>query len=241
VLKLIQLRFFLNNASIALKCKMYKIYLITGILFIISSCDQPSSVNKEIPKENSSPEFKSLTVEEALSDDLFAWKEHWSDYIDDFSINKFIKGEESELQDLSSDLIPELIPGQVFQEKIIISPDGSRYLDLYSYKLIISHKEGKFIGAINPDTEAVVIDPHKETRNRVLFMGPAGGIEDAAWLSNEEIIITGFGENESGKISPMFWQINLVDMTITSYEYPAAIQYEHKAYLQKIFPDVKFD
>jgi hypothetical protein len=232
---------FKLTATIALKLMMYKILMFTGFVFFISSCDQPSSVNKEVPIETSSPESRTLTVEEAFTNDLLAWKMHWSGYIDDFSINKFIKGEEAELQDLSSDLIPELTPGQFFQENIIISPDGSRYLELYSYKIIISQKEGNLIGAINPDTEAVVIDPGKETRNRVLFMGPAGGIEDAVWLSNNEIIISGFGEIESGYISPMFWHIDLNNRTIISYEYPAAIRYEQKAYLQKIFPYIKFD
>lgn len=220
---------------------MYKNIFFICVALIISACDNRPAANDEMPGEQSSPVNKSLTIEEALSSELSDWMEHWSIYFPDFSIEKFQKGEEGELQDLYSDLIPELIPGPLFQEKLIYSPDGSRYLDLYSYKLIISSKEGELIGGINPDAEAVIIDPEKETRNRVLFMGPAGGIEDAAWLSNEEFLITGFGEIESGKISPLFWHINLNNKSITSHEYPATTQYEQKAYLQKKFPGVKFD
>ncbi|CAN5439112.1 hypothetical protein BH23BAC1_BH23BAC1_15740 [soil metagenome] len=218
-----------------------KLTIILICCFIISSCDNKPTLSNDQPEEITHPEKKAISVEEALLSDLSAWTEHWAYFVSDFSIEKFEKGEENELQDLSSDLIPEMKPGPVFQEKMIVSPGKSRYIDLYSYKMIIFSKEGELIGSINPDAEAVIIDPRQEIRNRILFMGPAGGIEDATWLSDEEILISGFSVDESGHSSPMLWHINLNNKTMNAFYYPVSTDYNSKAYLQKVFPQVKFD
>ncbi|NML20044.1 hypothetical protein HHL16_04120 [Pseudoflavitalea sp. G-6-1-2] len=101
------------------------------------------------------------------------------------------------------------------------SPDSTRFIDLDSYNIdIVKDGRGRFIGtAGGPDTEVSLINPKTGKKERLLFMGPGGTVEDAFWLSNNELAIVGTQENEedAGK-KVTVWKINLTDKMYDLYE-----------------------
>lgn len=101
------------------------------------------------------------------------------------------------------------------------SPDSTRFIDLDSYNIdIVKDGKGRLTGtAGGPDTEVSLINPKTGKKVRLLFMGPGGTVEDAFWLSNNELAIVGTQENEedAGK-KVTVWKINLADKMYDIYE-----------------------
>lgn len=84
------------------------------------------------------------------------------------------------------------------------SPDRLKYIDL----------SGAF-GEMEPDTEVALVDLTKKERRRILYFGPAVGIDDAAWIDAETFIIAGHDE-ETGNVriqgtrsEPVIWLFRL--------------------------------
>ena len=101
------------------------------------------------------------------------------------------------------------------------SPDSTRFIDMDSYNIDIQKDgKGRLIGtAGGPDTEVSLINPKTGKKERLLFMGPGGTVEDAFWTSNNELVIVGTQENEENagrKVT--VWKINLTDKMYDLYE-----------------------
>lgn len=111
-------------------------------------------------------------------------------------------------------------------------PAGNGTMDIYSYK--IEAQESVETPFLNPDSEVIWYraDGMKE---RLLFMGPSGMFEEGEWLNENEFIVLGYFQEESG-FRPMAWIINIATHRIAHFNLgKLSMIYEADSYIdQKI-------
>lgn len=103
------------------------------------------------------------------------------------------------------------------------SPDSTKYLDLDSYNIDISHDEqGRKIGqAQGPDTEVSLIDLETKQRTRLVFVGPSSSVEDGGWIDSETLVLVGIQENpQPGSKTAVVWKYHVPTETFYLYELP---------------------
>ena len=110
------------------------------------------------------------------------------------------------------------------------SPDSAYLLDLDSYAMEVNaSKRKESVKMRGPDTEVSLIDLENKIKIRLLFMGPAGSIEEGGWMDNDNIVLLGMEErsNDGAKV-PMIWKYHVPTKSFYLYEYPRAIQYDNQ-------------
>lgn len=117
----------------------------------------------------------------------------------------------------------------LYQPYLIYSPDGSHFLDLYSYFIILEkNQRGERVSqGTNVDTEASVVDLNQNTKKRLLFFGPLVTLEDGFWMDNRLLVIAGLVEDTENsasadpiRMSPAFWVIDLTTLQFAYYKSP---------------------
>lgn len=106
------------------------------------------------------------------------------------------------------------------------SPDSSMFIDLDSYNIEIERgKTGQWVGTEKgPDTEVSLIDLQSKKRKRLVFLGPGGSVEDAAWLDNDNVVLVGVQEDGDGEqSSAVLWKYHLPTNTFFLYEMPDSV------------------
>lgn len=107
-----------------------------------------------------------------------------------------------------------------YSEFIRFSPDSTRFIDFGSYHVDVTiNKNGeKKYEELGPDSEVSLIDPSASVKKRLLFLGPAGVVDDAAWVDNETIVIAGRQEGTGiDSLQPVIWKFHIP--TNTFYQY----------------------
>lgn len=95
----------------------------------------------------------------------------------------------------------------------IPNPALEGVVDIYGYKLVINEdQEVNF----NTDAEVVYYKPNG-MRERLLFIGPSGVFEDAVWVSEDHLLVSGHMQKEDGFV-PVVWLINPKEHKFTVYE-----------------------
>ena len=111
-------------------------------------------------------------------------------------------------------------------------PGGNGTMDIYSYKIEV--QESLETPFLNPDSEVIWYraDGMKE---RLLFMGPSGMFEEGEWLNEDEFIVLGYFQEETG-FRPMAWIINVATHRISQFNLSKlSNSYEPDSYIdQKI-------
>jgi|SRR5690606_3295517 hypothetical protein len=82
-------------------------------------------------------------------------------------------------------------------------PAAEGVVDIYSYKLVLN-EDGEL--NFNPDSE-VVYYRSDGMRERLLFIGPSGVFEDAVWVTEDHLLVSGHIQKEDGFV-PVVWLIN---------------------------------
>ncbi len=110
------------------------------------------------------------------------------------------------------------------------SPDSSYLLDLDSYAIELNAtKKSEPVKMRGPDTEVSLIDIENKNKIRLLFMGPAGSIEEGGWMDNDNIVLLGMEERSNdGKRIPVIWKYHVPTKTFYLYEYPHGIKYDNQ-------------
>lgn len=101
------------------------------------------------------------------------------------------------------------------------SPDSTRFIDLDSYNIHIRKaRNGQTeIAESGPDTEVSLVNLKTGRKTRLLFLGPAGSIEDAFWSGNDQVVVIGAQETEPGTGKRMtVWTIDLPSHNYQLYE-----------------------
>lgn len=108
-------------------------------------------------------------------------------------------------------------------------PIAEGVVDIYSYKLVFD-KENQEL-SINPDSE-VVYYRKDGMRERLLFIGPSGIFEDAVWVTEEHLLVSGHIQKERGFV-PVVWLINPKQHKYTVFENQFSTQdYTPESYLK---------
>ena len=88
------------------------------------------------------------------------------------------------------------------EEYQIPHPAGEGVVDIYGYKLVLTEDQE---WGFNPDSE-VVYYRSDGMRERLLFMGPSGVFEDAVWVTEDHLLVSGHIQKEDGYV-PVLWLI----------------------------------
>ena len=109
-------------------------------------------------------------------------------------------------------------------------------MDIYSYKVVIPEEDKV---SFNPDSEVIYFKSNG-MRERLLFMGPSGGFEEAVWINPELLMVTGFFEDEQGT-TPKIWLINPTEQVYFEYIHPFhTTQYPKTKYLVEKLENIDF-
>jgi hypothetical protein len=101
------------------------------------------------------------------------------------------------------------------------SPDSTMFIDLDSYNIrIFKDKYGHLIGEDgDADSEVSLVDLKSQLRKRLVFLGPGGSIEDAAWIDNDKFILIGYERSDSDTSTlAVMWKFDISSKTGYLYE-----------------------
>jgi hypothetical protein len=120
---------------------------------------------------------------------------------------------------------PEKSYYSVYGRFLKYSPDSTKFIDLDSYNLEISSKNGKRIAQDKgPDTEVSLIDLEDSTKTRLVFLGPGASIEEGSWLDDENILLVGVQDNATATSKVIVvWKYHLPTNTYFLYESSDAV------------------
>jgi hypothetical protein len=126
---------------------------------------------------------------------------------------------------------------ELYKPLLVYNGDSSRFIDAYSYWLILDRDDTGQITARNgePDVEVAVIDVKTKKRKRIFFCGSTCMIQKAFWLSNDMIAIAGMvSENADEQYKPVVWFVNTTSGSTTQYDYQKTVSSEDAtAYFKK--------
>jgi hypothetical protein len=101
-------------------------------------------------------------------------------------------------------------------------------MDIYSYK--VEAQDAIDEPFLNPDSE-VVWYREDGMKERLLFMGPSGMFEEGMWLNEEEFLVFGFFQEETG-YRPMAWLIDVTDHQLKQFRFSKVSQtYDPQSYI----------
>lgn len=126
---------------------------------------------------------------------------------------------------------------------IALSPSHTRYVDIYSYHMVIEERDGKKYASFEPDSEVVLVDLEKKERQRLLFAGTETGFDEAVWLDEDTVAVAGHqeeGAESGGRTVPLLWLFRLRDGMVTQYAGRPAAGIDPLGYLRKKYPDIAF-
>jgi hypothetical protein len=111
-----------------------------------------------------------------------------------------------------------------FRPYLIYNGDSTLALDLYSYNVLLSQKDGKDVGEPGePDSEVALIDLRRMTRTRLLFGGPSMAVLDGAWTGPQTVQVVAADMIDLQRGIPYVFIFDLRKGEKRILEYPEAI------------------
>jgi hypothetical protein len=212
-------------------------YNFVLVLILLTSCFQNKNKEEKIDFESSNPEAGELInyVGNGLNK-LKPWVSHWQKSSSTFNPQDFKMSRTLSFDSLE---YPEEVPysqNSVFYNNLIRNPQNKGVVDIYGYKIVIPEND---IPYFNADSE-VAYFKNDGMRERLLFIGPSGGFEDAVWVSDVFLLVAGFFEEEEG-VSPKLWLINTETKTYFEFKHDLVIpNYVKESYLREKFKVAQF-
>ncbi|MEX2593245.1 MAG: bifunctional isocitrate dehydrogenase kinase/phosphatase [Anditalea sp.] len=167
---------------------------------------------------------------------LGKWVDYWESKGANFNVSNF---------DLNQEHLYEVIE---WPEENVISddnplkghqipnPNSKGVVDIYQYKILID--EAKQVD-FNPDAE-VIYFKNNGMRERLLFIGPSGVFEDAVWISESHLLVSGHIQKEEGFV-PVVWLILPEEHRYSVYENSfSTLDYSPESYLKEKLSNLKF-
>ena len=213
---------------------MRKIFLIFPFFAVLSCSPDKKAEEKEVavaPAEASAEEL----VKEGLQK-LSKWVNHWQAKGADLSFVNFTPNREINYEVIEWPGENPLDKDHPLKKYQIPHPKTGEVVDIYNYKVVIGDS-----GEIdfNPDAEVVYFKA-SGMRERLLFMGPSGLFEDAVWVDEKHLLVTGYFQKEDG-YAPMVWLISPETQTHLIYESKfSTMDYSTESYLREKLSDLNF-
>ena len=209
--------------------------LLIFLFWVVLSCSPDKKVEeKEIavgPEKVSADEL----FKEGLQK-LNKWVDHWEARGADFSVVNFTPDREVNYEVIEWPGENPLDNDHPLRRYQIPHPETGEVVDIYNYKMVIGDSgEVDF----NPDAEVVYFKANG-MRERLLFMGPSGLFEDAVWIDEKHLLVTGYFQKESGYV-PVVWLISPERHTHLIYESMfSSVDYSMESYLREKLSDLNF-
>jgi hypothetical protein len=97
------------------------------------------------------------------------------------------------------------------------SPDSLMFVDLDSYNIEIHPNRAPI--EKGPDTEVSLVDLANKQRTRLMFLGPGNGVEEAGWIDNDDVLLIGYRETDTGRLkTSVIWRYHIPTKTFHVYE-----------------------
>jgi hypothetical protein len=207
------------------------------LIFLMSSCFEKKDNEEKVDSADEmlkADELKDLVLTGLTQ--LPSWVNHWKNQDASFQIEAF-----KPTRTLNFELLeyPEEVPYQsnsVFYKHLIAHPKGNGSVDIYGYKIVLPENNTPYF---NADSE-VAYFKSDGMRERLLFMGPSGGFEEAIWINENYLLVAGFFEEENG-ISPKLWLIHPESKEYVVFDHAlTSKKYNKESYLREKFKSVAF-
>jgi len=215
--------------------------LVILVLSIGIGCNSNSSDEADVNvslKADGEVELGMMTQLDLVLNQKKDWYKHWSNVIGSFDASNF----KMVLTDsIDSQEMPEKNPilenDPLFPYQFV-HPASNGTIDIYSYK--IEAQDAIDTPFLNPDSEVIWYraDGMKE---RLLFMGPSGMFEEGKWISENEFVVLGYFQEESG-FRPMAWFIDVNKYRIWQFNLSTTVTfYDQNSYLNQKIKQVVLD
>jgi hypothetical protein len=222
--------------------KIFKLnFSVLLVLLIGIGCTSNSSNETDVKasfKVDKEFELEMMTQLDLILDQKKDWYKHWSSMIGSFDASNF----KMVLTDsIDSQEMPERNP--ILQDDPLfayqfVHPAANGTIDIYSYK--IESQDAIDTPFLNPDSEVIWYraDGMKE---RLLFMGPSGMFEEGKWINENEFVVLGYFQEESG-FRPMVWFIDVSQHRIWQFNLSTTAKtYEQDSYLDQKIKQIAFN
>ena len=167
---------------------------------------------------------------------LSDWVQFWKEIDASFNAEAFEFERREHFEELEWPEENFIVPDNPFYPYLLPNPDGGGFVDIYSYKVFVP-TQGK--PGFQPDSEVIYFKSNG-MRERLLFIGPSGGFEDAVWVSSQHLLVAGFFEEEEG-VTPKIWLIDTVKKSYSIFKHPFHTTFYAKdGYLRKKLNNLKF-
>lgn len=198
------------------------------------SCTSESKLKEEASSSPVSiPPTDEQLVEIGLQK-LGQWTDFWRSKGADFRTFGLVK--EYDYEPLEWPGENALTEDNPLREHQIPHPGSDGVVDIYGYKIVLDENQRV---SYNPDSE-VIYYKSNGMRERLLFIGPSGGFEDATWLSEDILLVAGHLQKENGFV-PVLWLVKPYENKYIIFETSFASQsYIPENYLQLKLQDLDF-
>lgn len=202
---------------------------LVPIIFGVLGCSG-SENSSETDQTTSDRDGRDGVLLEAGTEKLATWVNHWSNVGLTGAADAFKKTQTHAIDVLER---PEVNPLPESESPLadlqLDNPEGKGVVDIYDYKVNIN-ADGQFM--YEPDAE-VIYYKDNGMRERLLFIGPSGLFEEAAWIDASTLVVGGYFEGEKG-FSPIIWVVSMDKGTYDVYETSfVAKEYARHAYIEK--------
>lgn len=199
---------------------------LSGMIFLFSSCNNSDKKQETTVTTTPKPAEKTIDKNTELRNwfqnpNLIQWSQRMKKKDSQFSVSHFSKAQEEPLQEQPGKSFSEE-EWKSFQPYFVFSPDHTLAIDLYSYGNVSGKKSGDptELEGGDPDSEVSLVNVKNRTKTRLLFAGPGTTFQQAAWIGDSVILITGISDaNAENEMKPVLWKIDLKEQTLNPYEY----------------------
>ncbi|MEQ9425606.1 MAG: hypothetical protein RJQ09_14370 [Cyclobacteriaceae bacterium] len=151
-----------------------------------------------------------------LAEYFSGWLYYQKQTFGEFELSDFRRTTEQNFSDYSAYASPPEEYHEMIRDYLFYSPDSSKVLDIYSQRTIFEQTaDGGIEALFSVDSEIFYFDLEEGTRNRILFGGYFYTFDDAAWVSNNEILVVGDIQDSTRQLS--VWYANLGTRELKRY------------------------
>lgn len=201
-----------------------------------TSCSSEKKSAESVSETVISVSDEELVLVEMGVQQLADWVQFWKSNASTFNPSLFTLERVENFEELEWPEENPIGPNSPLFSYLLPQPEGEGTVDIYSYKVFIP-TEGK--PGFNPDSE-VIYYKGNGLRERLLFIGPSGGFEDAIWVSPDHLMVAGFFEEEQGT-TPKIWLIDTELKQYSVFKHPLyTTNYAKDGYLRKKLSNIDF-
>jgi hypothetical protein len=228
---------FFMSPKMSLSAKIFSSRFLFACLVFLGSCTfQKEKTEETVEKISISEEEELNQLLASGLQQLSNWTGYWKSQESTFDVAGFEMSKEIPFEALEWPEENFIQQDHPLHKYLVPNPDGHGVVDIYSYKVVMPEEAQV---SFNPDSEVIYFKSNG-MRERLMFMGPSGGFEEAIWVSPEHLMVTGFFEEEGG-ITPKIWIIMPDEHKYITFKHPLHISnYPKAGYLIKKLQNIDF-